>query len=134
MRIDNYKKELSEIKDAVFIILAIWTVVLIVFCWLIFFYHQFDMPQSMVFSYLLLLGAYIAGKEANRWGGIKMRHRPGQFFVYIWWLNLLVMFIVSFFMDLEMVSQIKNISYEVTGGLIISEISKIFQARHITAK
>jgi len=127
---ENYQKEISEIKDFLYWILFIWTVAIFVMGWTEFLFKKFTISNSMVFSYLVLLAAYIAGKEAGRWNGISMTARPGQIFVYIWWLNLLTMFILSFFFPvLEVSYQIKNLTYDVTGGLIASELSKIFVLR-----
>jgi len=90
------------------------------------------LPPSIIFSYLILVGAYIANKEASRWTGGEMKLRPGQLFVFLWWFNLLLMFILAFFLkdlNLHVSPIVKSIAYDVTGGLIISEVSKILKLR-----
>ena len=103
----RYKVELSSVKDLLFKFLLGWTAVLLVFSWLDFTIPRLEVSEAMVTSYLILLGVYIVHKETSRWTGVKLNIRPGELFVYVWWISLLAMLITSFFTDLEVSSPIR---------------------------
>ena len=124
----RYKTELSSVKDLLFKFLLGWTTVLLVFSWLDFFIPHLEVSEAMVTSYLILLGVYIIHKESSRWTGVKLNIMPGELFVYVWWISLLAMLIISFFTDLEVSSPIRFLAYEVLGAFLISELSKSINA------
>ncbi|OGN04558.1 MAG: hypothetical protein A2831_00885 [Candidatus Yanofskybacteria bacterium RIFCSPHIGHO2_01_FULL_44_17] len=92
--------------------------------WIDFFVPALELPDVAVTSYLILLGVYILHKEVNRWTGVKIKARPGESIVYIWWSSLLVMVVLSFLTKLEVPEALKFMSYEILGALLVSEISK----------
>src|SRR3989338_6410962 len=100
----RYKTELSSVKDLLFKFLLGWTTVLLAFSWLDFFIPHLAVSEAMVTSYLILLG------------------------VYIWWISLLTMLIISFFTKLEVSPPIRYLSYEVLGAFLLSEVSKSINA------
>ena len=124
----RYRIELSSVKDLLFKFLLGWTAVLLVFSWLDFFILRFAVSEAMVTSYLILLGVYIVHKETSRWTGVKLNIRPGELFVYVWWISLLSMLIISFFTQLEVSSPIRFLAYEVLGAFLLSELSKSINA------
>lgn len=124
----RYKTELSSVKDLLFKFLLGWTTVLLVFSWLDFFIVRLAVSEAMVTSYLILLGVYIIHKESSRWTGVKLNMKPGELFVYVWWISLLTMLIISFFTHLEVSSPIRYLSYEVLGAFLLSELSKSVNA------
>jgi len=124
----RYRVELSSVKDLLFYFLLIWTVVLLVLSWLDFAIPRLEVPDAMVTSYLILLGVYIVHKETSRWTRVKLNIRPGELFVYIWWISLLVMFLIGFFTHLEVSSPVRHLAYEVLGAFLLSEISKSVNA------
>ena len=124
----RYRIELSSVKDLLFKFLLGWTTVLLVFSWLDFAIPRLEVSEAMVTSYLILLGVYIAHKEASRWTGVKLNVMPGELFVYIWWISLLAMLIISFFTQREVSSPIRFLAYEVLGAFLLSEISKSINA------
>lgn len=125
------QKELREVKNFLFYLTIIWSLTIFAMSWVEFLFGKFHISNPLVYGYLILLSAYIANKEANRWNDIEMQPRSGQFFVYLWWLNLLTMYILSFsIQSLEVSSSVQNITYDITAGLIISEISKILKIKY----
>ena len=124
----RYRIELSSVKDLLFHFLLLWTAILLVLSWLDFILPGFALPETMVTSYLILLGVYIIHKETSRWTGIKLNIRPGELLVYIWWISLLSMSMAGSFAHLEVSSTIRFLSYEVLGAFLLSEISKNLNA------
>lgn len=124
----RYKTELSSVKDLLFKFLLGWTTVLLVFSWLDFFIPRLAVSEAMVTSYLILLGVYIIHKESSRWTGVKLNMKPGELFVYVWWISLLTMLIISFFTHLEVSPPIRYLTYEVLGAFLLSEVSKSVNA------
>ena len=124
----RYRTELSSVKDLLFYFLITWTAVLLGLSWLDFFNSRFEMSEALVTSYLVLLGVYIVHKETSRWTGVKLSIKPGELFVYIWWVSLLAMLLLSFFTHREVSPPIRFLSYEVLGAFLLSEISKSFNA------
>jgi len=124
----RYRIELSSVKDLLFYFLLIWTVILLVLSWLDFFIEKLQVNDALVTSYLVLLGVYIVHKETSRWTGVKLNVRPGELFVYVWWISLLAMFLIGFFAQLEVSPPIKHLAYEVLGAFLLSEISKSVNA------
>lgn len=124
----RYRIELSSVKDLLFYFLLIWTVILLVLAWLDFFITKFEFSDALVTSYLILLGVYIVHKETSRWTGVKLNVKPGELFVYVWWISLLTMFLIGFFAHLEVSPPIRHLAYEVLGAFLISEISKSVNA------
>ena len=124
----RYKTELSSIKDLLFKFLLGWTTVLLVFSWLDFFVPRLAVSEAMVTIYLILLGVYIIHKESSRWTGVKLNIKPGELFVYVWWISLLAMLIISFFTKLDVSPPIRFLSYEVLGAFLLSELSKTVNA------
>lgn len=124
----RYRIELSSVKDLLFHFLLLWTAILLVLSWLDFFLPSFALPETMVTSYLILLGVYIIHKETSRWIGTKLNIRPGELMVYIWWISLLVMSLIGSFADLAVSPQIRFLSYEVLAAFLLSEISKSLNA------
>ena len=124
----RYRIELSSVKDLLFYFLLIWTVILLVLSWLDFFIEKLQVNDALVTSYLVLLGVYIVHKETSRWTGVKLNVRPGELFVYVWWISLLAMFLIGFFAHLEVSPPIKHLAYEVLGAFLLSEISKSVNA------
>ncbi|MEK7138975.1 MAG: hypothetical protein AAB799_02235 [Patescibacteria group bacterium] len=124
----RYRIELSSVKDLLFYFLLIWTVVLLVLSWLDFLIPRLEVSEVMVTSYLILLGVYIIHKEASRWTGVKLNIKPGELFVYVWWVTLLAMFLIGFFTHLEVSYPIRQVAYEVLGAFMLSEVSKSINA------
>ena len=124
----RYRTELSSVKDLIFYFLIIWTAVLLGLSWFDFLSIKFEVSEALVTSYLILLGVYIVHKETSRWTGVKLNIKPGELFVYIWWISLLAMLILGFFLHREVSPSIRFLSYEVLGALLLSEISKSFNA------
>jgi len=124
----RYKTELASAKNLLFLSLLVWTVFLLAFSWLDFFISKLEVNDALVTSYLILLGVYIVHKETSRWTGIKLNVKPGELFVYVWWISLLAMFLIGFFANLEISSPIKHLAYEVLGAFLLSEISKSINA------
>lgn len=124
----RYRIELSSVKDLLFYFLLVWTVILLVLAWLDFFITKFEFSDALVTSYLILLGVYIVHKETSRWTGVKLNIKPGELFVYVWWVSLLAMFLIGFFAHLEVSLPIRHLAYEVLGAFLISEVSKSVNA------
>src|SRR3989344_3083861 len=124
----RYRIELSSVKDLLFYFLLIWTAILIVLSWLDFFIPKLEVSEALVTSYLILLGVYIIHKETSRWTGVKLNIKPGELFVYVWWVSLLAMLILGFFTHREVSPPIRFLTYEVLGAFLLSEISKSFNA------
>jgi len=124
----RYRIELSSVKDLLFYFLLVWTAILIVLSWLDFFSSRLEVSEALVTSYLILLGVYIVHKETSRWTGVKLNIRPGELFVYVWWVSLLAMFLIGFFVHLEVSYPVRNLAYEVLGAFLLSEISKSVNA------
>ena len=124
----RYRVELSSVKDLLFHFLLLWTAILLVLSWLDFLIPDFELPDTLVTSYLVFLGVYIIHKETSRWTGVKLNIRPGELFVYVWWISLLVMSLLGSFLRLEVSSPIRFLSYEVLGAFLLSEISKNLNA------
>ena len=124
----RYRIELSSVKDLLFYFLLVWTAILIVLSWLDFFIPKLEVSEALVSSYLILLGVYIVHKETSRWTGVKLNIRPGELFVYVWWVSLLAMFLIGFFAHLEVSSPIRHLTYEVLGAFLLSEVSKSVNA------
>jgi len=130
----RYKIELSSVKDLLFYFLLVWTVVLLALSWLDFLIPRLEVSEVMVTSYLILLGVYIIHKETSRWTGVKLNIKPGELFVYVWWVTLLAMFIIGFFTHLETSYPIRQVAYEVLGAFLLSEVSKSVNAYRRTQK
>ena len=124
----RYRTELSSVKDLLFYFLLIWTALLLVLSWLDFLIPKFDISEALVSSYLMLLSVYIIHKETSRWTGVKLNVMPGELFVYVWWISLLAMLLISFFTHLEVSPPIRYLTYEVLGAFLLSEVSKSFNA------
>ncbi|OGN10332.1 MAG: hypothetical protein A3J46_00070 [Candidatus Yanofskybacteria bacterium RIFCSPHIGHO2_02_FULL_41_11] len=124
----RYRIELSSVKDLLFYFLLVWTVILLVLSWLDFFVSRLEISDAIVTSYLMLLGVYIVHKETSRWTGVKLNIRPGELFVYIWWISLLAMFLIGFFAHLDISAPIRHLAYEVLGAFLLSEVSKSVNA------
>ena len=124
----RYRIELSSVKELLFYFLLVWTAILIVLSWLDFFSSRLEVSEALVTSYLILLGVYIVHKETSRWTGVKLNIRPGELFVYVWWVSLLAMFLIGFFVHLEVSYPVRNLAYEVLGAFLLSEISKSVNA------
>jgi len=124
----RYRTELSSVKDLLFRFLMIWTIVLLGLSWFDFFSKKFEVSEGLVTSYLILLGVYIVHKETSRWTDVKLTIKPGELFVYIWWISLLAMLLLEFFTHREVSPPIKFLTYEVLGAFLLSEISKSFNA------
>ncbi len=119
----RYRTELSSVKELLFKFLLVWTAILLVLSW-VDFLTKYKMSEAMVTSYLILLGVYIVHKETSRWTGVKMGIKPGELFVYVWWISLLTMLIIGFFLHRETSPSVRFLSYEVLGAFLLSEISK----------
>ena len=124
----RYRIELSSVKDLLFYFLLVWTVFLLALSWLDFLIPKLEISEALVTSYLVLLGVYIVHKETSRWTGVKLNIKPGELFVYVWWISLLAMFLIGFFFKLEVSSPIRHLAYEVLGAFLLSEISKSINA------
>ena len=124
----RYRTELSSVKDLIFYFLIVWTAVLLGLSWFDFLSIKFEVSEALVSSYLILLGVYIVHKETSRWTGVKLNIKPGELFVYVWWISLLAMLILGFFLHREVSPSIRFLSYEVLGAFLLSEISKSFNA------
>ena len=124
----RYRTELSSVKDLLFYFLITWTLVLLGLSWFDFFSSKFEISEAMVSSYLILLGVYIVHKETSRWTGVKLNIKPGELFVYIWWISLLGMLLLGSFTHREISPPIRFLAYEVLGAFLLSEISKSFNA------
>ncbi len=124
----RYRTELSSVKDLLFYFLMTWTAVLLALSWFDFFSSKFEVSEAMVTSYLILLGVYIVHKETSRWTGVKLSIKPGELLVYVWWISLLAMLLLSFFTQREVSPPIRYLAYEVLGAFLLSEISKSFNA------
>src|SRR3989338_7489614 len=128
----RYRTELSSVKDLIFYFLIAWTAVLLGLSWFDFFSSKFEVSEALVTSYLILLGVYIIHKETSRWTGVKLNIKPGELFVYVWWISLLTMLLMGFFLHRETSSTVRFLSYEVLGAFLLSEISKGINAYKIT--
>src|SRR3989344_8353181 len=127
----RYKTELSFVKDLLFKFLLVWTGILLVLSWVDFF-SKYKISEAMVTSYLILLGVYIVHKETSRWTGVKMGIKPGELFVYVWWVSLLSMLLIGFFADREASPSVRFLAYEVLVAFLLSEVSKGVNAYKIT--
>ena len=125
------RTELSLVKDLLFKFLLVWTVILLVLSW-VDFLTRYKVSEAMVTSYLILLGVYIVHKETSRWTGVKMVIKPGELFVYVWWISLLAMLLIGFFTHQEVSSSVQFLTYEVLGAFLLSEISKGVNTYKIT--
>ena len=131
----RYRTELSSVKDLLFYFLITWTFVLLGLSWFDFFSTKFEISEAIVTSYLILLGVYIVHKETSRWTGVRLNIKPGELFVYVWWISLLAMLLLGFFTHKEVSPPIRFLAYEVLGAFLLSEISKSFNAfKHIEGK
>ena len=119
----RYKVELSSVKDLLFKFLLVWTAILLILSW-VDFWTKYKLSEAMVTSYLILLGVYIVHKETSRWTGVKLNIKPGELFVYVWWISLLLMLVIGFFLHRETSPTVRFLSYEVLGAFLLSEISK----------
>jgi len=124
----RYRTELSSVKDLIFYFLLIWTAILLVLSWLDFLIPRFEFSEVIVTSYLILLGVYIIHKETSRWTGVKLSVKPGELFVYVWWISLLAMVLISFFTHREISHPIRYLTYEVLVAFLLSEMSKSYNA------
>ncbi|HEY4474861.1 MAG TPA: hypothetical protein VJC06_02990 [Candidatus Paceibacterota bacterium] len=127
----RYRIELSSVKDLLFKFLLVWTAILLVLSWLDFF-TRYKLSEAVVTSYLILLGVYIVHKETSRWTGVKLNIKPGELFVYVWWISLLAMLLLGFFLHRETSPSVRFLTYEVLGAFLLSEISKGINAYKIT--
>jgi hypothetical protein len=100
----------------------------LVLSWVDFFSSKLEVSEAIVTSYLILLGVYIVHKETSRWTGVKLNVKPGELFVYVWWISLLTMLLLGFFLHKEVSPPIRFLTYEVLGAFLLSEISKSFNA------
>src|SRR3990167_5972250 len=123
----RYKVELSSVKDLLFKFLLVWTAILLILSW-VDFWTNYKLSEAMVTSYLILLGVYIVHKETSRWTGVKLNVKPGELFVYVWWISLLAMLLLGFFTHREVSPSIRFLTYEVLGAFLLREISKSFNA------
>src|SRR3989338_1779198 len=123
----RYRVELSSVKDLLFKFLLVWTAILLVLSWVDFF-TRYKLSEAVVTSYLILLGVYIVHKETSRWTGVKLNIKPGELFVYVWWISLLAMLLLGFFAHKDISPPIRFLAYEVLGAFLLSEISKSFNA------
>ncbi len=119
-----YWRELTGVRDSLFLFLASWTAMVLIMGWADFLVPSLNIPDVAITSYLILLGVYILHKEFNRWTGVKMATRPGEVIVYVWWTSLMIMVLISFLTKLQVPEVLKFMSYEILGALLISEISK----------
>ena len=126
----RYKVELSSVKDLLFKFLLVWTAILLILSW-VDFWTNYKLSEAMVTSYLILLGVYIVHKETSRWTGVKLNIKPGELFVYVWWISLLTMLLIGFFTHREISPSVQFLSYEVLGAFLLSEISKGINAYKI---
>lgn len=122
--IQNYRREVTNVRDSLFLFLMSWTAMILIMGWLNFFFDTLPLPDVAATSYLILLGVYILQKEVNRWTGAKIGHKPGELVVFIWWTSLMIMVLLSFVTRLQVPESIKFISYDILGALLASEISK----------
>ena len=127
----RYRVELSSVKDLLFKFLLVWTAILLVLSWVDFF-TRYKLSEAVVTSYLILLGVYIIHKETSRWTGVKLNIKPGELFVYVWWISLLAMLLLGFFLHRETSPSVRFLTYEVLGAFLLSEISKGVNAYKIT--
>jgi len=127
----RYRVELSSVKDLLFKFLLVWTAILLVLSWVDFF-TRYKLSEAVVTSYLILLGVYIVHKETSRWTGVKLNIKPGELFVYVWWISLLAMLLLGFFLHRETSPSVRFLTYEVLGAFLLSEISKGVNAYKIT--
>jgi len=127
----RYRVELSSVKDLLFKFLLVWTAILLVLSWVDFF-TRYKLSEAVVTSYLILLGVYIVHKETSRWTGVKLNIKPGELFVYVWWISLLAMLLLGFFLHRETSPSVRFLTYEVLGAFLLSEISKGINAYKIT--
>src|SRR3989338_3464386 len=128
----RYRTELSSVKVLIFYFLIVWTAVLLGLSWFDFFSSKFEVSEAIVTSYLILLGVYIVHKETSRWTGVKLNIKPGELFVYVWWISLLAMLLLGFFLHRETSPSVRFLTYEVLGAFLLSEISKGINAYKIT--
>ena len=127
----RYRVELSSVKDLLFKFLLVWTAILLVLSW-VDFLTKYKLSEGLVTSYLILLGVYVVHKETSRWTGVKLNIKPGELFVYVWWISLLTMLIIGFFLHRETSPSVRFLAYEVLGAFLLSEISKGINAYKIT--
>lgn len=119
-----YWHEITGVKNSLFLFLASWTAMVLAMGWAVFFVPSLIIPDVAITSYLILLGVYILHKEFSRWTGVKMVARPGEIIVYIWWISLMIMVLISFLTKLQVPEALKFMSYDILGALLVSEISK----------
>ena len=127
----RYRVELSSVKDLLFKFLLVWTAILLVLSW-VDFLTKYKLSEGLVTSYLILLGVYVVHKETSRWTGVKLNIKPGELFVYVWWISLLTMLIIGLFLHRETSPSVRFLTYEVLGAFLLSEISKGINAYKIT--
>lgn len=125
----KYRQDLSTVKDYLFFFLAFWTMTLLFLHWAEFFTGK-EVPKFFAMSYMMLLSTYIIHKEVGRWTNLKVTMRPGEIFVYIWWISLFLMLIIQFFTQerFELPKEMTSISYEVILAFIIADVSKAIHA------
>jgi len=125
----QYEKELIRGKDWLFVFLLIWTLIIIALQ-ISEFLGKSETPHGFHTAYIVLLAAYITHKELNRWIGLHMKIRYGEFFVVIWWGLLFGMLLTeqfgkgSYHLPREMLST----CYHVLGAFLVAEISKATKA------
>ena len=119
----RYRVELSSVKNLLFKFLLIWTGILLVLSWVDFF-SKYKLSEAMVTSYIILLGVYIVHKETSRWTGVKMGIKPGEMFVYVWWISLLSMLLIGFFAHREVSPAVQFLAYEVLGHFFLAKYPK----------
>ena len=122
----RYERELTMAKDYMFWFLLIWTTILLILEWLMFLNYGSELPEAMTAGYIILLGAYIAHKEINRWAGIEAKVRRGEIFVYGWWATFLAMFLLQYWNpgEFEMPDNMPTLVYEILGYFLFGEVSK----------
>jgi len=125
----KYEKDLAKYKDWLSYFLLVFTVATIVFQTAEFL-NIFKTPTGLASAYLMLLYAYIAHKEINRWAGVRMKFRSGELFVYIWWALFIAMMIIAFYHpNYHLPEDIKLISYDVLAAFLLGELSKAMNKR-----
>jgi membrane protease YdiL (CAAX protease family) len=130
-----YERELIRSKDWLFFFLLIWTVVIMALQ-VAEFLGYLETLEVFHTAYVVILAAYITHKELNRWIGLRMKIRHGEFFVVIWWGLLLGMLVAIQFSEAtyHLPQEMITTSYHVLGAFIVAEISKAAKTYHAERK
>ena len=143
MKIASFKKGLKDLwlsiktslknsNEWLFWFCAFFTLVLIVMIYIEFFLTDYETPLVLVIGYIGFITTYTTNKEINKWtaSGLIIE-KPGELFVYIWGLTLVVMGIIQFLTknQYQVPEELINICGGVLAVFVGNQVSKSFRTR-----